>query len=81
MLVILPATSSFYVLGQYRHGSKVCKGDTYNCNGILADAFEPHVLDGAVSTKTADTLLLLGPNDNVAEGSTLPEDEDSVSLA
>lgn len=54
--------------------------NTYDRNGILADIFEPHVLDGAATTNAVDTLVLIGANDDITESSTLSKDEDGISL-
>jgi hypothetical protein len=49
-------------------------------DGILANVFEPHVLNGAGS-KAVNTLALIGANDGVHQRSALLEHKDSICLA
>lgn len=49
-------------------------------DGVLADVLEPDVLESA-GADTVDTLVLVGANDDVPQGSAILKDEDGVGLA
>lgn len=48
-------------------------------DGILADILKPDKLE-VTGTKTVNTLLLVGTNDDVTKGSAILKDENSVLL-
>jgi hypothetical protein len=51
-----------------------------DANGILADVLEPDELEVA-GALAVDALLLVGTNDDIAEGGAVLKNEDSVLLA
>ncbi|KAI6749367.1 hypothetical protein HG530_015206 [Fusarium avenaceum] len=52
---------------------------TLDSDGILADVLKPDELE-VTGTKAVNALLLVGTNDDIAKGSTILEDEDSILL-
>lgn len=53
---------------------------TLDGDGVLTDVLEPDELQSA-RAQAVDTLALVGADDDVAKGSTILEDEDSIGLA
>ena len=73
----LPALSSLCTVVRGCCECRRC--ETYNGDGVLADILEPDELESAVSL-AVNTLGLVLTDDDVLEGSTLVEQENSVLL-